>query len=284
MKAQSKLNAWLPALTLALSAAVAAPAAQAQNGSYDRGTNRVQVPAAPRVEFQYRPQWVPVTRTNVLMVRSTERPNYDMFSYGSNYYIYNNGYWYSSSRWDGSYVAIDPRDVPTTLHDVPQAEWRSYPSTWAYDNNPNNNSNNYPNNNPNNYPNNAPNVSYDGRVQDNGYYDLTSAPQPPQVYFSHNPRWVNVSGTRVLMLSARDRLDYDMFRYGSSVYIYDNGYWYRSNRPNGRFVAIDARAVPSVFYQVPASQWRNYPPSWRTTRSYNSSYYRQSRNVRTRNR
>lgn len=279
MNSHSNLRAWLPMLALALAAAATAPAAQAQNGNYDRGQYRA--PSPPLVEFQYRPQWVSVTRNNVLMVRANERPNYDMFSYGSNFYIYDRGYWYRSSRWDGSYVAIDPRDVPVVFHDVPAAEWRSYPSGWAYNNNPNGNN---PNEQHDGQYNGQYNGQYDGRVRDDGYYDVSSAPMPPQLYFKKNPRWVTVSGTRVLMLSPRDRQDYDMFRYGSSYYIYDNGYWYRSNRSNGTFVAIDARAVPSVFYQVPATKWRNYPPSWRTTRSYNSSYYRQNRNVRTTNR
>ena len=261
MNAHSKLHAWLPTLALALAAATAAPAAQAQNGTYVRG--EYWVPSPPRVEFQYRPQWTTVTRNNVLMVRASERPYYDMFSYGSKYYIYNDGYWYRSNRWDGSYVAIDARDVPGALHEVPEAEWRSYPSGWAYYDNGNNKNRDY---------------------QDSGYYDVTSAPDPPEVYFSHNPRWVTVPGTRVLVLSQRDRQDYDIFRYGSSYYIYDNGYWYRSNRLNGTFVAIDARAVPSVFQQVPASQWRSYPQSWRTTRTYNSNYYRQKQVVRSRNR
>jgi hypothetical protein len=267
MNAQSKLHAWLPTLALALAAATAAPAAQAQNGTYVRG--EYWVPSPPLVEFQYRPQWVPVTRSNVLMVRAAERPYYDMFSYGSNYYIYNDGYWYRSSRWDGSYVAIDARDVPVEIHSVPEAEWHSYPPGWAYyDNSSNMNGRDY---------------QYNG-YNNGASYDIRSAPDPPEVYFSRNPRWVTVPGTRVLVLSQRDRQDYDILRYGSWYYIYDNGYWYRSNRLNGTFVAIDARKVPSAFQQVPASQWRNYPQSWRKTRTYNSSYYRQKQVVRTRNR
>src|SRR5204863_8544472 len=94
---------------------------------------RTYAPAAPRVDvdFRFSPHWVRVSGTNVLTVRSDERPDYDMFSLGSDYYIYDNGYWYRADRWNGNYVAISDQDVPVEFQSVPESMWRSYPSGWT---------------------------------------------------------------------------------------------------------------------------------------------------------
>ncbi len=92
--------------------------------------------------------------------------------------------------------------------------------------------------------------------------DDRRAPAPPVIAFRRSPRWVTVPGTRVYVVNRNERPGYDIFRYGSTYYIYDNGWWYRSNRWNGRFVAIDERMVPTAFYDVPRAEWRSYPSGW----------------------
>ena len=61
------------------------------------------------------------------------------------------------------------------------------------------------------------------------------------------------------------------FRYGSTYYIYDNGYWYQASRWSGPFIAVDESVVPNVIFNVPRDEWVNYPTTT-TTRTYNSSY------------
>ena len=53
-----------------------------------------------------------------------------MFRYGSNYYVYDNGYWYRANRWNGPFVAITFNAVPGDFRTVPRREWRTYPSEW----------------------------------------------------------------------------------------------------------------------------------------------------------
>ena len=119
---------WLVVLILGLTAPAILPA-HAQNRDYNRGLNAA--PAPPRVEFRRQPRWMGVPGTNVLMVRTQDRPAYDLFKVGSAYYIYDNGYWYRANRWRGAFTAIDQRSVPVAFNNVPRQYWRSYPAGWA---------------------------------------------------------------------------------------------------------------------------------------------------------
>ena len=86
---------------------------------------------------------------------------------------------------------------------------------------------------------------------------VTSAPPPPRVVRVHGDDDV-VPGTRVYVV--RDPgADCDMFRYGSSFFMYYGGYWYRSEDAGDRFVAIDVRRVPKPVLEVPEGRWRHHP-------------------------
>ena len=104
------------------------------------------------------------------------------------------------------------------------------------------------------------------------------APAPPEVYFQYAPHWQNVRGTQVYTLRDQDRPDYDMFRYSNSYYIYNDGYWYRADRWNGPFVAIDYASVPNDFRAIPREEWVSYPTNWAngynngTDDRYNNGY------------
>jgi hypothetical protein len=92
-------------------------------------------------------------------------------------------------------------------------------------------------------------------------------PQPPAVTFRRAPIWEVIPGTRVSWIRERDRPNYDLFRSGSSYYLYNDGYWYRSNRLDRRFTVIQERYVPMAFSGIPDNHWRNYPPGWRNPRN-----------------
>ena len=59
-----------------------------------------------------------------------QHPDYDVFHYGSKYCAYDNNRWYSSSRSNGTYRAIDQRNVPSQFSKVPAENWKHYPSAW----------------------------------------------------------------------------------------------------------------------------------------------------------
>lgn len=89
-----------------------------------------RAPAAPIVVYRRASLWETIPGTRVAWVRDADRPAYDLFRYGSRYYIYNDGYWYSSRRQNGRYVVIDDRRVPIAIAGVPDHHWRTYPQGW----------------------------------------------------------------------------------------------------------------------------------------------------------
>jgi YXWGXW repeat-containing protein len=219
---------WLLVLTMGMTAGALA---HAQYGA----------PAPPAVDFRYPPRWVSVPGTNVMVIRRDERPDYDMFNYAARYYIFDNGYWYRSNSWNGPFIAIEERSVPGPIHDVPQDEWRTYPSGWTPSAN-----------------------RYDdrGSYQDNGRSGASGAPAPPRIYFRTTPTWALVPGTSVRMIRRDQRPGYDMFDYDTTYYVYSNGYWYESDSPTGPFEAIGEGDVPMAIQRVPESEWRDYPSRW----------------------
>lgn len=85
------------------------------------------VPAPPTIVFRQQPHWVQVPQSRVYVVERYERPAYDMFRFGGFYFIFSDGYWYRSRRYDGPFVYVQESYVPQPIFTVPVAEWRSLP-------------------------------------------------------------------------------------------------------------------------------------------------------------
>jgi hypothetical protein len=109
-------------------------------GRHDQGPNGTS--ASLQISFGTQPRWTNVRGTRVTMIRQGQRPGYDMFRYGRNYYVYNNNRWYMSHRQSGQFAVIDDRSVPTELSRVPRDQWHNYPPAWSTQSgNPRNGSN-----------------------------------------------------------------------------------------------------------------------------------------------
>ena len=93
---------------------------------------------------------------------------------------------------------------------------------------------------------------------------VRSAPPPPMFEFNGEPHFNYLSDRRVSVI-ADDAFGYDMFSSGGTYYLYNGGYWYRSQTPRGPFVVIEERRVPRPIFQVNDQQyrWRNHPAGWR---------------------
>jgi len=52
---------------------------------------------------------------------------------------------------------------------------------------------------------------------------------------------------------------YDMFRFGTSWYVYSAGYWYRSPNYRGPYAVVDVRHVPREVVTVPPGRWKHHP-------------------------
>lgn len=124
MKARVKTQILLMALVLGAIALATEPA------------SAKKAPAPPAITFYSTPRWETIPGTSVAWVGENQRPSYDLFRLGSNYYIYNNGYWYRSAQLDRKYVVIDDRKVPAAFAQIPNDRWRSYPPGWMNPKNP----------------------------------------------------------------------------------------------------------------------------------------------------
>jgi hypothetical protein len=98
----------------------------------------------------------------------------------------------------------------------------------------------------------------------NASLQVRSAPPPPAFAFNSEPRFNQLSGLRVSVI-ADESFGYDMFSSGGSYYLYNSGYWYRSQAARGPFVAVDARRVPRQIFNVDDNEyrWRSHPEGWR---------------------
>jgi hypothetical protein len=85
---------------------------------------------------------------------------------------------------------------------------------------------------------------------------VSNAPPPPRVIITSRPEFYAVPGTRVYVV---ENTDYDLFRYGGTYYIYNDGYWYRSSRSSGPYVVVDVRSVPVQILRVPSERWKHHP-------------------------
>ena len=96
---------------------------------------------------------------------------------------------------------------------------------------------------------------------------ITNAP-PPHVVFYEEPVVYAVPGYSVY---AVEDCPYDMFRYGRSWYVCDDGYWYRGYGYRGPYRAIDVRYVPPTVLYANIS-YRDHP-RYRSYQGYRSRDY-----------
>lgn len=54
-------------------------------------------------------------------------------------------------------------------------------------------------------------------------------------------------------------VQYDMFQFGATWYLYSGGYWYQAPSYRGPFAAVDVRYVPRAVLTVPPGHWKNHP-------------------------
>ena len=94
------------------------------------GSVQAQDRATLQVTFGTSPHWTTVRGTRVREIRASERPDYDMFRYGSRYYAYRDNRWYYSNHDRGEFRAIEDREVPRELARVPRDHWHNYPQAW----------------------------------------------------------------------------------------------------------------------------------------------------------
>lgn len=83
-------------------------------------------PPPPRVVLVEEPAVAIAPGTSVYVVISPSVP-YDMFRYGSVWYVYHGGYWYQASSHRGPFAVVDVRYVPRAVVTLPPRHWKHHP-------------------------------------------------------------------------------------------------------------------------------------------------------------
>ncbi len=86
---------------------------------------------------------------------------------------------------------------------------------------------------------------------------VDGAPPPPSAVVEVQPAAEPVEGGVYVVTDPA--VPYDMFRYGSTWYVYSRGYWYQSNSYRGPFAVVDVRSVPRPVVTAPPERWKHHP-------------------------
>jgi hypothetical protein len=111
----------LAVVALALAVSMSASAQGRTYHGFNVGTSNA--PPPPRVAYTSQPKMhkMPGSRVSVL---SEQDPGYDMFHYGSSYYVSDGDHWYRGQSYKGPYASVDARKVPRQVYNVPAEHWR----------------------------------------------------------------------------------------------------------------------------------------------------------------
>jgi hypothetical protein len=86
---------------------------------------------------------------------------------------------------------------------------------------------------------------------------VEAAPPPPRPVIVEEPA-IAPAGTGVYVVTD-PAVEYDMFRFGATWYLYSGGYWYQANSYRGPFAVVDVRYVPREVVSVPPGHWKHHP-------------------------
>jgi hypothetical protein len=89
-------------------------------------------PPPPPIYYREDPEWRYLPDYDVYVL-ADESHDYDMFRLGGTFYVYNSGYWYSSSNVRGPFVVVEERRVPKRVFQVDERQyhWRHHPMAWG---------------------------------------------------------------------------------------------------------------------------------------------------------
>jgi len=177
-----------------------------------------------QLTFSTAPRMVRIQDTPVYTVRGENDRN--LYRYGNTWYYIEDGNWYRASSWQGPFVYVRSSMVPEAILTIPT----TYRTSW------------YPN----------------GYHRDRDVYSYRDSygyrRYPTRI--QSRPAMALIPNTSVFY-STSDA-DYDLYRYGDTWFLVDNGNWYRSYSWRGPFYSVSRRYVPSEILTIP----RGYRSNW----------------------
>jgi hypothetical protein len=191
-----------------------------------RDTRNRDLPAgywASARTFGTKPDMTSIPGTGVRYARRA--PDFDLYRYRGTYYLMDDGVWYRSSTWRGPFLSIRVGSVPDPVLNVPRG-YRRYWESSAADERP---------------------YRRDRRDRRDRDYRDDRDDRDTRTWSSgrtlaSQPRMYVMPNTSVFV--PRDELGFDLYRFGTTWYVLDDGGWYRSETWRGPYLYIRANAVP----------------------------------------
>lgn len=182
------------------------------------------------LEFDTQPRMSMIPGTRVWYVRDDRGFDRDLYRYNNRWYYVEDGVWYVASSWQGPFFTMRWQNVPAAVRRVPP----SYRRTWVW----------------------ARARDYDDR-----YRTVVRVGERYRgsLMFDYEPRMSIIPGTSVYF--NREESDADLYRYGNSWYLVDDGIWYRATSWRGPFIRISSGSVPSAVFRVPAGYRKTWVPT-----------------------
>lgn len=176
------------------------------------------------ISFHKKPKMSKIPGTHVYYSRRAT--DYDLYRYHDHWYLVDDGVWYRANSWTGPFVRTKMKHVPDEVASIPLA----YQHDWNVG------------------------TTYTGYTGDHVSYWRSGHT------FEVQPTMNVIPHTDVFFTT--DQTDYDLYWYGNSWYLADDGQWYRSDNWRGPFVSVSFNSVPSPVVGIPLS-YRHY---WNTPR------------------
>ncbi len=171
-----------------------------------------------RVSYTSKPPMAIIPDTRVYYLR--DAADFDLYEYGDSWYLVDDGTWYRASSWRGPFISIRTSAVPQEVITIPTGYRREWVTTGTA----------------------APTSAGTGRIIQIG------EPYRGTARFNGEPAMTVIPGTRVYYF--RDAGDYDLYRYGETWYLADDGTWYRAQTWRGPFLFIRSTSVPRAIITV----------------------------------
>ena len=181
--------------------------------------------------------------------------DFDLYRFRGTWYVVEDGTWYRSDSWRGPFFSMRANRLPREVLSVSapyRRHWYASNDSYRYRNYDNDRYRNYDNDRYRNYGYNNDNDDY--YRSSNRTYDQNRFWQSGMT-FDTQPDLRIIPSTNVYYL--RDNSGYEMYRYGNTWYVMDNGQWYSANTWRGPFVTIGVGTVPRDIMTVPYA-YRRY--------------------------
>jgi len=167
--------------------------------------------------FTRRPSMTVIPQTQVFY--SSDSRDYGLYRLGNSYFLVDDGNWYRGITWRGPFTSVRVNTVPRPILNVP-TQYRVDWTTTSY----------------------APS-STGGTTRVRTWTTARS--------FRSEPRMVSIPETRVYYFPDNSANEYDVYRFGSTWYVIDNGSWYRASSWRGPFVFTPSSTVPREILTIP---------------------------------